>query len=104
MNASQAQILLHRRVSVVQPALRYAVEVDERLVRRLAVSQRHAVDVTPGRHNVQAKVLWMSSPALAVDVAPGESLHVDIKPDVRHLWNMFVRPSRFLRVDAVSDQ
>jgi hypothetical protein len=101
MDEHQAQILLHRRVSPMQPALLYTVEVDEQPVTRLAVSQRYALEVTPGRHKIQAKVLWMSSPALAVDVAAGQSLHVDVKPDVRHVWNMALRPKHFLRIDAV---
>jgi hypothetical protein len=92
---------LHRRINVVQPALRYRVSVDEQQVVRLAVSRRCAVGVAPGRHTVRAKVLWMSSPALAVDVADGQSVQVDISPDVRHLWNMAFRPRQFLRVDAV---
>jgi hypothetical protein len=101
MESPRASILLHRRINAVQPALLYAVNIDERRVGRLAVSQRQTVGVAPGRHTVQAKVLWMSSPELAVDVAPGQSVHVEIGPDVRHLWNMAFRPHRFLRVDAV---
>jgi hypothetical protein len=104
MNEPHAQILLHRRVSPVQPALLYRVEVDHRPVTRLAVSQRHTVEVAAGRHSIQAKVLWMSSPTLAVDVAAGQSLHVDVKPDVHHLWNMALRPKQFLRVNVSGDQ
>jgi hypothetical protein len=103
MEPLDARILLHRRINVVQPALLYRVNVDERQVARLAVSQRRTVGVLPGRHTVQAKVLWMSSPELPVDVAPGQSVQVDIGPDVRHLWNMALRPHRFLRLDAVQE-
>lgn len=62
MNSSTATILLHRRINVVQPALFYRVIVDEQQVARLAVSQRRTVGVAPGRHTLQARVLWMSSP------------------------------------------
>ena len=101
MNSPTATILLHRRTNVVQPALLYRVNVDEQQVARLAISQRRTVGVAPGRHTVQARVLWMSSPELAVDVVDGQSVQIDIGPDVRHLWNMAFRPRRFLRVDAV---
>jgi hypothetical protein len=101
MNSPNATILLHRQINVVQPALLYRVNVDEHQVARLAISQRRTVGVAPGRHTVQARVLWMSSPELAVDVADGQSVQIDIAPDVRHLWNMAFRPRRFLRVDAV---
>jgi hypothetical protein len=101
MNSPNATIFLHRRINVVQPALRYRVNVDEQLVARLAVSQCRTVGVAPGRHTVQATVLWMSSPELDVDVADGQSVRIDIGPDVRHLWNMAFRPRRFLRVEAV---
>jgi hypothetical protein len=101
MNSLNARIVLHRRINVVQPVLLYRVNVDDQQVARLAVSQRRTVGVAPGRHTVQAKVLWMSSPEFAVDVADGQSVQVDIGPDVRHLWNMALRPRRFLRVDAV---
>ncbi|MEO8749388.1 MAG: hypothetical protein ABI384_03230 [Allobranchiibius sp.] len=62
------------------------------------------MEVAAGQHRIQAKVLWMSGPTLTVDLAPGQSLHVDVKPDVRHLWNMTLRPKQFLRLDAPGDQ
>ncbi len=102
MESESATILLHRRPSLVQPALAYKVEVDERPSARLWAGQRQAVNASPGRHKIQAKVLWMSSPSLTVEVEAGQSQTVTIAPDVRHIWNMFLRPNHFLRVEPLS--
>lgn len=100
MEQPAATILLHRRFNPVQPLLVYTVEVDGRPEAELALSQRRSVQVTPGRHRLQAKVLWMSSQALEVEVEPGASLSVEIGPDVKHLWKMVASPKTFLRVEA----
>jgi hypothetical protein len=100
MEQSPATIHLHRRVKPVQPLLVYTVDIDGRAAAELAVAQRRSVEVTPGRHRVQAKVLWMSSPDLEVEVDLGASVTIEIGPDMKHLWNMFARPKKFLRVDA----
>jgi hypothetical protein len=100
MEQSTATIHLHRRPTVVQPLWIYTVEVDGSPVACLTVSHRQSVDVPPGHHRVRARALWWASPTLELDVEPGASLSVDIGPDVRHLWNMVVRPSAFLQVEA----
>lgn len=100
MEQPTATIHLHRRLNVVQPLWVYTVEIDGSVVARLTVSQRQSLAVTPGRHRVQARALWWSSPALEVDVAPGATLTVEIGPDVKHLWNMIVSPGTFLHVET----
>lgn len=104
MEPPSATILLHRRPNVVQPLWVYTVEVDDRVAAHLVFAQREAVEVPVGRHSVQAKVLWWSSRVLPVELGAGESVTVEIAPDVRHLWNMAVRPSRFLRIDVARDR
>jgi hypothetical protein len=100
METENATILLHRRANVVQPVLVYRVEIDEHLEARHAVSQRPAAMVPAGQHKVKARVMCWSSLAQPVNVAPGETVTVDIGPDVRHLWNMFVKPYRFIKVNV----
>lgn len=100
MEEPTATIVLHRRPNIVQPLWIYTIEVDGNWVARLAVSGRESVDVTSGRHVVRARALWWSSPALEVDVEPGGSLTLEVAPDVKHLWNMVVRPRGFLHVEA----
>lgn len=95
-----ATIILHRRANVVQPLIVYLAEVDGQVAAGLTVGERHSVAVTPGRHTVQAKALFWSSPKVEVDVAPEGSLTVEIAPDVRHLWNMIVRRGSFLHVEV----
>ena len=100
MEQPTATLQLHRRANAVGPLWVYTVEVDGSLAARLAVSQRQSVAVTPGRHSVQAKALWWSSGTLEVDVQPGTTLTLEIAPDVKHLWNMAVKPRTFLHVEA----
>ena len=100
MEQPSATLHLHRRVKPVQPLLVYAVEIDGRPVAELAVAQHRSVEVVPGRHHVQAKVLWMSSPELEVDLEAGSEVTIEIAPDMKHLWNMFARPKTFLHVEA----
>jgi hypothetical protein len=100
MEQPSTSIHLHRRVRPVQPLLVYTVDIDGRPAAELAVAQHRSVEVAPGRHHVQANVLWMSSPDLEVEVEAGASVTVEIGPDMKHLWNMFARPRTFLRVEA----
>jgi hypothetical protein len=95
-------IEIHRRASVVQPALRYRVLIDGVVVSKLALSQHHVATVTPGRHSIQVKVLWMSSKSLTVDVAPREVVKVDVWPDAKHFWNEFTKPTTFLRTELAT--
>lgn len=100
MEQSPGTIHLHRRARPVQPLLVYSVDLDGRPAAELAVAQHRSLEVTPGRHRLQAKVLWMSSPDLEVQVDSGASVMIEIGPDMKHLWNMFARPRRFLLVEA----
>ena len=100
MEQQAATIHLHRRLRPVQPLLIYAVHVDGLPVAELAVAQSCSLQVAPGLHQVQARVLWMSSLNLEVEVDAGTSVTVEISPDMRHLWNMFARPKKFLQVQA----
>jgi hypothetical protein len=95
-------IEIHRRPSLVQPALRYRVLIDGVTVSKLALSQDHVATVASGRHSIQIRVLWMSSKELAVEVAPNEVVKVDVWPDAKHFWNEFTQPASFLRLEVAS--
>jgi hypothetical protein len=102
MKQPTATIHLHRRTNVVQPLIVYLVEVDGEVAASLTVGQRQAVSVAPGRHRLQAKALFWASPELEVEVEADASLTVEIAPDVKHLWNMVLRPSTFLQVEQAA--
>jgi hypothetical protein len=97
--STSSTIEIQRRPSVVQPALRYRVLIDGVVVAKLALSQHHGATVTPGRHSVQVKVLWMSSKPHAVDVEPDEVVKVDVWLDAKHFWTEFTRPATFLHAE-----
>lgn len=101
---TNSTINIHRRPAVVQPALRYRVFIDGAVVAKLALTQHHVATVTPGRHSIQLKVLWMSSAPLVVDVAPGETLNVDVSPDAKHFWKEFTRPATFLHAELATQR
>jgi len=93
---------IHRRPAVVQPTIRYRVYVDGVIVAKLAMSKHLTATVTPGRHSIQARVFWMSSAPLEVDIAAGETVRVDVTPDAKHFWNEFTRPATFLHAKLAS--
>jgi len=92
-------IHIHRQLAVVQPTLRYRILIDGIVVAKLSLSKHHAATVAPGRHTIQVKVLWMSSAPLIVDVAPGETLNVDVSPNAKHFWQEFTQPATFLQAE-----
>jgi len=95
---------IHRRPAVVQPTLRYRILIDGVVVARLALVKHHVATVNSGRHSIQVKVLWMSSAPLVVDVAPGETLNVDVSPDAKHLWKEFSRAATFLHAELATQK
>lgn len=86
---------------MVQPLIVYFIEIDGEEATSLTAGQRDTVDVSPGRHRLQAKSLFWSSPELEVNVDAGSMLTVDVAPDVKRLWNLVVRRHAFLHLEEV---
>lgn len=61
---------------------RYQVIVDDEQVAMIKRGERLSLPVTPGRHTVFLRISWARSPALEVDVAPGEAVALECAPGV----------------------
>jgi hypothetical protein len=59
---------------------RYNVKIDGELVGKIGRGGHLAVEVTPGRHHVQAPIDWTGSPHVDVNVADGTDVHLTVRP------------------------
>ena len=70
---------------------------------RIWIGKTHTFEIPPGAHSVQVKVDWCSSPTLAIDVDPGETVWLECAAG-GYAWTwtaaMF-RPGRYLKLERV---
>jgi hypothetical protein len=62
----------------------YQIFLDGKQVGKVRAGRRLEVEVSPGRHQVVAKIDWCSSPAVEVD-----ALRADINLEVGSSWNVW---------------
>lgn len=83
MNAASAGgvITLSRTASGWRDRLRrYQVIIDGELVAWIKRGERLDLPVTPGRHMVQLRISWASSPRLGLEVPAGEIVALECAP------------------------
>jgi hypothetical protein len=81
-----AELIVRRRTGVLQDMARdYIVLVDGNERGRVADGQEIRLHVEPGRHRVQLKIDWCSSPAIDVDVPAGGAQVLDCGPNATPL-------------------
>jgi hypothetical protein len=85
-------------------ARKLAVKVDDEIVATLRPGERRSVEIGAGRHVVQAKMDWCTSPQLPIDLAGDESLTVEIMfPfNMKSLFKAYVRPRTSIVARVVS--
>lgn len=54
----------------------YVVMIDDGRVGEVGPGEEKAFDVAPGRHHLQLRIDWASSPPIECDLAPGEKLQL----------------------------
>ena len=59
----------------------YSILLDSKPVGKLVPAQTIELPVSEGPHSVQIAIDWARSPALSVDVAPGETVHLRCAPN-----------------------
>jgi hypothetical protein len=59
----------------------YSVVVDSQVVAKMRPAETLDVPVAPGGHSVHIAIDWARSPALSVDVAPGETVDLRCAPN-----------------------
>jgi len=95
-----AELIVRRRAAWYQDRMRdYIVLVDGSERGRVGNDAEVPVHVERGRHKVQLKIDWCSSPAVEVDVADGAAQVLDCGPNATPLTALFYvifRPGRYL--------
>lgn len=79
-NFSVSRIDISRATAWQDKLRRYQILVDGEPAGTIAEGAQVSLPVTPGRHQVQLKIDWCSSPELNVDVPPGGVVQLDCGP------------------------
>ena len=99
-----AELIVRRRAAWYQDRMRdYIVLVDGSERGRVGNDAEVRVHVERGRHKVQLKIDWCSSPAVEVDVADGAAQVLDCGPNATPLtlmYYVFLRVGRYLKLQA----
>jgi hypothetical protein len=82
---------------------RIRVLLDGNLVAELRMGESAQVQVGDGRHVLQAKMDWVSSPPLVLECAPGEVRRVKVALPGSALWRSFTSPGSALRAEDESN-
>ena len=84
-----SRILIKRKKGVYRDFLRaYKVLVDGEVQARLRRGGTVEVEVKPGRHVVEMKVDWCSSPEVTLDLEPGQTARLYCSPNTPDLDNV----------------
>lgn len=82
MNADSAILLVRRSSDWRRDTFRtYHIWVDGVRVAAVKRAKSIGVPVSVGRHSVQVRIAWCSSPEVTVDVEPGDEIHLECGPN-----------------------
>ncbi|WP_282945723.1 hypothetical protein [Cellulomonas endometrii] len=96
-----ARLLLSRGDDSAGMLRHIRVTVDGAEVARLKPLTALEVEVPPGRHRVRASMDWTTSPALELDLAPGERVEVRTGLPFSMIWRMVTAPRATLTIERV---
>lgn len=96
-----ARLLLSRGDDSAGMLRHIRVTVDGAEVARLTPLTALEVEVPPGRHRVRASMDWTTSPALELDLAPGERVEVRTGLPFSMIWRMVTAPRATLTIERV---
>jgi hypothetical protein len=101
--ASESTITVWRPCAFVDRLRSYRIQVDGEEAVRIRPDTLVTIPVAPGRHDVEARIDWLSSPTVAVDVGPGEVVALECSGQ-RSLFvalkHLFVRRDEYLSLAA----
>jgi hypothetical protein len=83
-------------------ARRYRILLDGSEVAQLRHGESARLDVEAGRHAVQARIDWATTPELAIEVVEGATVALRCEPGGSVL-SAFVRPKAYLRLTQVDE-
>ena len=82
VSASAGTIRLTREPRGRRDRLRaYSIVVDSLAVGKIRPAQTLDLPIARGAHSVQIAIDWARSPAISIDVAPGETVHLRCAPN-----------------------
>jgi hypothetical protein len=80
-----ARIELHRASGSYRDRLRsYRILIDGERAGSVKEGQTASVEVPPGRHEVELRIAWCRSPAIAIDVADRATVSLRCCPNRQH--------------------
>jgi hypothetical protein len=103
--ASESTITVWRPRAFVDRLRSYRIRVDGEEALRIRPDTLVTIPVAPGRHDVEARVDWLSSPTVAVDVGPGEAVALECagqRSVFAALKHLFVRRNEYLSLTVQS--
>jgi hypothetical protein len=98
-----ATIVVRRPRDAVARLRSYKVLLDGKQVARLRSGSSAVVEAEPGRHVIQARIDWTSSPPLELQLAEAEHVTVECRSPAlgRAAYLGFVRPGAYLELRVV---
>lgn len=79
----------------------YIVSIDGDRAGTVRDDNSNSFPVAPGQHTVRLRLLWITSPAVTIDVAPGMTARLTCGPNggILQAWRLFLAPTTaiFLR-------
>jgi hypothetical protein len=94
MVSSSRIVILRHRAWWRDLARSCRIQVNDQLVARVRNGRTVELDVTPGLHQVQARIDWSGSPVVQVEAKSGAEVHLDLRPAGTLLgvyWRLFTR-------------
>jgi hypothetical protein len=80
---------------------RLRLEVDGEQVARLKQYEHVDLDLPRGRHTVVARMDWVDSASVDIDLADGEDLQLEVALPLLPMWDVLQRPRRALHIRRV---
>lgn len=80
LDPPSARLHLRRPKAYVDTGAKYKVLVDGSSRGRIGNGKELTVPVDTGRHQVQLRYFWCSSPTIGVDAQPGAAVEFDCRP------------------------
>lgn len=92
---------VHRQQDSAAIFRRMSIEVDGRLALRVGHGKTGELEIEPGRHTVQARMDWHSSPVLEVTVAEGDTASLQVSYSFTAITKLFRRTDQAIDIKQV---
>ncbi|HSE45679.1 MAG TPA: hypothetical protein VLA89_10175 [Gemmatimonadales bacterium] len=81
MNPQDGTLVVVRRVGKWRDHFRaYRIEIDGTLRGKVREGETLTLELAPGDHQVQARIDWLGSPPLRIEIAQGATVECQVEP------------------------